>query len=391
MKKVAIIGAGVAGIAAAKSALEENLIPVVFERDEAIGGVWRVNNGYAWPSMEVNISRYTNVFSDFPWNDSEKAFPPVGVVNQYLHEYIEHFKLKDYFRLKCNVTCINKKNEKWEVTWKHDDKTYTELFDTLVWPKWRVPHRPVFSGMENFSNTIIHSSEFRTADKFKNKKVVVIGNGSSGIAISEEMANAGANVINVFRKPKWIISRSLPIGDSSLPRDLFNTRAYYPERSYEKMLSSCGEQNEIPNLRMYKNSVFGKTVQINYVELVKAKKILTMLSEIDSFDKNTLVLKNGQSIDNIDVVVLCTGYQLDLSCFSSELDINPQPLELYEETFPLMPNLAFLGFIANGRGSAFPLLELQARFVMAVLGGRLTLPNEEDMKNAMSKIGRAHV
>lgn len=51
MKPVAIICAGVAGIAAAKYALEEKLKPVVFEREEAIGRVPRASNGYAWPSF----------------------------------------------------------------------------------------------------------------------------------------------------------------------------------------------------------------------------------------------------------------------------------------------------------------------------------------------------
>ena len=39
-KRVAVIGAGVSGLAAAKCLLDEGLTPVVFEQSAHIGGIW---------------------------------------------------------------------------------------------------------------------------------------------------------------------------------------------------------------------------------------------------------------------------------------------------------------------------------------------------------------
>uniref|UniRef100_A0A8C5RPL0 Flavin-containing monooxygenase n=1 Tax=Laticauda laticaudata TaxID=8630 RepID=A0A8C5RPL0_LATLA len=40
-RKVAIIGAGVSGLASIKCCLEEGLEPTCFEKNEAIGGLWQ--------------------------------------------------------------------------------------------------------------------------------------------------------------------------------------------------------------------------------------------------------------------------------------------------------------------------------------------------------------
>jgi dimethylaniline monooxygenase (N-oxide forming) len=40
-KKVAVIGAGVSGLGAIKSCLEEGLEPMCFENSNDIGGLWR--------------------------------------------------------------------------------------------------------------------------------------------------------------------------------------------------------------------------------------------------------------------------------------------------------------------------------------------------------------
>lgn len=41
VKKIAVIGAGVSGLGAIKSCLEEGLEPTCFEKSSDIGGLWR--------------------------------------------------------------------------------------------------------------------------------------------------------------------------------------------------------------------------------------------------------------------------------------------------------------------------------------------------------------
>src|ERR1051326_6589908 len=71
-QRVAVIGAGVSGLAAAKCLLDEGLEPVVFEQRSEIGGLWNYHEelpdggGVMYRSLRTNTSKQTLAFSDFP-------------------------------------------------------------------------------------------------------------------------------------------------------------------------------------------------------------------------------------------------------------------------------------------------------------------------------------
>ena len=82
-KRIAIIGAGASGMTSAKACLEQNLEPVVFEKTNYTGGLWRFQNkvtedGIAsvMQSTIINSSKEMSAFSDFP--------PPADYPN-YMH------------------------------------------------------------------------------------------------------------------------------------------------------------------------------------------------------------------------------------------------------------------------------------------------------------------
>ena len=68
MTEVAIIGAGPAGLAAARYLASEGFEPILFEQGAAIGGQWSGDRAHSgvWPSMRTNTSRILTAFSDLP-------------------------------------------------------------------------------------------------------------------------------------------------------------------------------------------------------------------------------------------------------------------------------------------------------------------------------------
>ena len=72
VKRVGIIGAGVAGLATAKTLQAEGLDCTILERAERIGGVWAI--GYS--NFGVQVQKELYQFPDWPLPDGTPTFTP---------------------------------------------------------------------------------------------------------------------------------------------------------------------------------------------------------------------------------------------------------------------------------------------------------------------------
>ncbi|KAI8483276.1 hypothetical protein Bbelb_390170 [Branchiostoma belcheri] len=170
-KRVAIIGAGVSGLTSIKACLEEGLQPVCFEQHDDLGGVWyysddvRPNQGAAmYRSLITNSSKEMMSFSDFPFPKDTPPYLPYHRVYTYLQDYAQHFDLKKHIRFGTQV-CNG------------------------VFARPYVPDVP---GLSDFAGVTMHSQEYRTAQQFTGKKVVVVGAGNSAGDVAAEIAQVAS-------------------------------------------------------------------------------------------------------------------------------------------------------------------------------------------------------
>jgi dimethylaniline monooxygenase (N-oxide forming) len=111
-------------------------------------------------------------------------------------------------------------------------------------------------------------------------------------------------------------------------------------------------------------------------------------SNIEKFTEDGAIFDDGSVLDNIDVVVLATGFKysfpfLDDSIF--EVD-NHFPY-LYELVFPVDPQqstLAVVGLV-QPFGGLPPILEIQARWACMVFTGKCTLPNPLERRRVVEE------
>src|SRR5205807_962999 len=103
----------------------------------------------------------------------------------------------------------------------------------------------------------------------------------------------------------------------------------------------------------------------DYLEQVRAGEIRCRPAIAD-VSGNRITFTDGTS-DEVDVIVCATGYRLDVPCLSDELESVLGPdLRLHRRTLhPNLPGFAAVGQFAL-QGPYFPLLELQARWIVAV-------------------------
>lgn len=253
--KVAIIGAGPSGLAAAKALRDVGLSPVIFEASASLGGVWAPQNHRLWKSLHTNLSKYTCCFADFPWLQYDTSsniplFPSSQQVHDYLQRYAELFIPSTSFRFNSKVTQLKSlQNGKFLLSWQQHVDTNMEESDefekvviasgffssssstaytstgTSQTSSSTGNRPPAFEGSDYFPGKVYYSSEYMNPEPFQGKEVVVVGGSFSGCEIAAEISSMAKKVYHILPSYTNVVPRYLPLHPKSpstpfLPLDL---------------------------------------------------------------------------------------------------------------------------------------------------------------------------
>ena len=211
VKKVGIIGAGVAGLSTAKLLIQQGLECVVFERGDTLGGVWA--DGYANFGVQVQQELYE--FPDWPLPKDVPNFAPGQVIQQYLEDYARHFGVMPHIQLNSVVANIEERaggDAGWTVTYDQAGVRRNDDFDLVVVCVGlysNTPHMPEFPGQDRFQGKIIHISGLKTTDQLDGKKVAVVGFGKSATDAAMESSAVAAETTIIFREAHWPVPAKL--------------------------------------------------------------------------------------------------------------------------------------------------------------------------------------
>ncbi|XP_070550067.1 flavin-containing monooxygenase 2-like [Ptychodera flava] len=401
-KRVAIVGAGVAGLVSIKSCLEEDgLEPVCFERYDKLGGVWnyspelRPGQGTAlYESVVTNDSKEMMSFSDFPYPKETPPFVSHPLALQHIQNYAKHFNLEKHIRFNTDVICVQRNNDGkyWKLQIKDkDDKFSIEEFDyvmicTSAFNKAFIPPYP---GMETFKGATIHANEYREASKFRGKKIIVVGGSHTAGEISSEIARNGAEVYLSMRHGVWFFSR---ICQNGLPYDIHLFRRSVLNKTGSKLMAAV---EKVCQTRIIDHSKFGLQSKEIY-PIVNSSMICDDMQDrltqgqikpkvdIKEIRQNDVIFKDGTILENVDAVVFATGYDFTVPTIDdSWLYDESDKAEIYKYIFPARlehPEKLALINLLNNYGSHWPVAELQSRVAARVFAGHIELPDKATMK-----------
>jgi dimethylaniline monooxygenase (N-oxide forming) len=374
--RVAVIGAGPSGLVAAKHALEAGFEPTVFEAAGALGGQWSsaAPHSGVWPGMRTNTSRAMTAFSDFPAPPDHALHPLATQIQAYLGAYSDAFGVTGRIRFGARVTEVRP-------GWTVDG----EPFDAVVVASGRFGRPHVPDALRAFGGELLHAFDYPGAGALAGRRTLVYGNGISGLEIASDLA-PHAPVISAYRKPRYVIQKVVDGVSSDWQwYTLFGAlerRQLAPEawarRQRERILRVAGDPAGFgapgpdEDLR-----VAGISLCQDYLQQVRDGSIASRPG-IAAIDGTRATFADGTT-ETVEVIVTATGYDFDVP-YLRELD-----QELFHRTFhPDLPGLGVMGqFLAQG--PYFPLLELQARWIVAVWSGDATLPGDAEMRSVTAQ------
>lgn len=344
--RVGIIGAGPSGMAqlrafeAARAKGEDMPEIVCFEKQSDWGGQWNYSwhTGMDGSGETAHSSMYRHLWSNGPKECLEFAdytfdehfgrpissFPPREVLFDYISGRVEKSDVRKYIRFNTAVRWVNYDEATEEFTlFSQDVKTgesTTHVFDKLVVSTghFSTPNIPEFDGINTFPGEVLHAHDFRGAERFGGKRLLMIGSSYSAEDIGMQAHKMGAASITLSY-------RSGPMGFD------------WPSTTVERPL-------------------------------------------VTRFEGTTAHFADGTS-GEFDAVVMCTGYLHTYPFLPSDLAVNSPnvlyPGNLYKGVvWQQNTNLFYLG--AQDQYYTFNMFDSQAWFARDVMTGKITLPAEDE-------------
>ncbi|OBT70228.1 hypothetical protein VE03_00205 [Pseudogymnoascus sp. 23342-1-I1] len=380
VKRVAIIGAGPSGLAAAKYLTAEKAISqvTVYEQRANPGGVWNATPSLTSPSysipqttpdttppvplkgdakddqeaswafqsavydyLEANIPKPLMNYTDLRFRDETPLFPSHEAVNKYLDAYADD--VRGQIRFGTQVLDVQRYRHNledgeeaaiWHVKSKvvGTDEEETAVYDAIVVANghYDCAFIPNIKGVQvwhrTYPGSVIHSKNYKRPENYEGKKVVVVGAGVSGVDIANQIA---------------------------------------PHAQYPLLLSR----------RASKEAAKGSSSP-----LAPEKSSIKDVSEIEEFiaDNRTIRFIDGRTETGVDEVIFCTGY---LYSYPFLQNLEPSVVTTGYRTENLYlhifyhpePTLSFLCLPI--RIVPFITAEVQSALVARFLAGRFALPS----------------
>ncbi len=403
--RVAVVGAGPGGLAAAKWLKHYGFEPVIFDQSDDIGGQWnaRAPHSGVWPSMPTNTSRLTTSFSDLHYEPGTPVFPSNQQVHAYLKRYVAQFGLDSHLRLNTPVKQIERAStgNEWIVTvTTQAGELQSESFPYIVIASGRYnkPIIPSISGIDTFSGAggIIHTFQYKDPNRYRGQRVLVAGCSISALEIASDLANLGAaRVVSTNRRQRYILHKLLagvPTDNIAFTRFAALAAESMPLEMVAQglknfVLQTSGSPEQFGAARPAEN-IFeaGVSQSQHYLPLVAEGRIVTK-PWIRSVAGQTVTFMDGTE-EEVDAMIFGTGYTLHLPFLSEAirqtLNLDTHHLDLYKYTFhPALPGLAFLGLFEQA-GPYFPILELQARWLTYVWSKVCPTPSRVEMEMGLA-------
>ena len=379
LPRVAVVGAGPAGLTALAALTAADIDAVAFERADRPGGLWAYGAPLsgAYRSLHLNTSKARTQLAGFPMPVQWPDFPGHERIGEYFDAYVDHAQIRDRIRFSCGVErAAELPGGGWEL---HLEDGSVDRFDALVVASghnWE-PRLPAPPYPGHFDGAQVHAHDYREPHTLAGRRVLVVGMGNSAMDIAVESSTVAERTFLSVRRgsrivPKYVFGKPADQVTSPamarvnwrlrqpLTHLLLRVAVGRPE-TYGLPAPSTGFLRDHPTIS---DAVLSR---LTHGEIAPKPGL-------KSLDGDSVTFTDGSS-ERIDTIVWCTGYHVTVPYLPDHvLGSEPGELALYKRIFPHdRDDLFFIGLVQT-TGSAIPVVERQSRLLADHLTGTYALP-----------------
>jgi cation diffusion facilitator CzcD-associated flavoprotein CzcO len=334
---VIVVGGGQAGLSIAARLHQLGIDTLIVDRHERVGDNWRKR----YHSLTLHNEVHVNHLPYLPFPPTFPVYIPKDKLANWFESYVEALELNFWTGTELVGGSYDEQRREWQVTLRQQDGSERVMrprhliFATGV---SSIPYTPDLPGLDAFAGTKVHSGDLKHAERWKGRKALVLGTGTSGHDVAQELQAHGAQVTMIQRSKTYVVSlkeaqsvyaiysEGIPFDDC----DLLATSFPYPvlQRSYQ-LSTARGREVDKPLLEaldkrgfrlhfgedetgfqmMYLRRGGGYYFNVGCSDLIVSGAIdLLQYAHIDTFVAEGARLRDGRVVP-AELLVLATGYK----------------------------------------------------------------------------------
>ena len=288
---VVVIGAGQAGLSSAYHLKKRGLVPgrgfVVLDGSPRAGGAWQ----FRWPSLKLSTVNRIHDLPGMPFSvasvSTASEVEASVAVPRYFAAYERAFGLPVYRPVKVAVVCGRGGRFRIET----DRGNFSARGVINATGTWETAYVPEYPGADRFGGRQLHTKDYRTAEEFAGRHVIVVGGGISAIQLLDEVSRVTTTTWVTRRPPEF---RTGPFTEDQ-------------GRAAVAMVEDRVRRGLPPNSVV---SVTGLPVT-PAVEAMRARGVLNRLPMFEEILEDGVRWPDG-TVLRADVILWCTGFRSSL-------------------------------------------------------------------------------
>jgi len=335
---VLVVGGGQAGLSIAARLTQLGVDTLIVDRERRIGDNWR--NRYH--ALTLHNQVHVNHLPYLPFPPNWPTYIPKDKIAGWFEAYAEIMELNFWTETEFQGADYDADAGTWSARLRRADGTVREMQPrhiVMATGASAAPNRPAIPTLDAFGGTVLHTGEFGQGADWAGRNVLVIGTGTSGHDIAQDLQSNGASVTLVQRSPTMVVnvepSAQLPYAlyDEGPPLedcDLIVAGTPFPvmRRAHQQITERLKllDKDLLDGLarvgfRMdynwdesgwqfkYLERGGGYYFNVGCSDLVAAGKVgLVQYADIERFTGEGALLQSGETLP-ADLIVLATGYK----------------------------------------------------------------------------------
>ena len=335
---VLIVGAGQSGLSLAARLRAVGVDALCVDKEARVGDTWRKR----YHSLALHNQVALNHMAYLPFPPTWPKYLPKDMVADWLESYATVMGCNVWNSTALESAAYDETARQWEATVRTADGSIRVMKPRhLVLANGIVgaPKMPDMPGLDEFKGDLLHTHGYKSGAAWRGKNAIVIGAGTSGHDIAQDLHGHGANTTMIQRGPITVVSvKAATLAytlyyDEGLPTedcDLIATSHTFPlALKGARMLARRMQEADRPLLdrlaaRGFKmdlgedgggyqtkvrRSHSGYYLNCGCSELIADGEVgLVQYEDIERFVADGLLLKDGRVL-LADLVVAATGYQ----------------------------------------------------------------------------------